>query len=72
MPREKLTSEAYMSQLPDTLEHFRIRAGYWAVLHIHALGMASGVFQSRLACSWTRRVSKTGHFGTRALIKPMR
>jgi len=76
MPMEKLTSDAYMSQLPDTLEHFQTRAGYWAVLNIHALRMALGVFQSGLACSWILRVSKTGNFGTRAgsltLINPKR
>ena len=46
--------------------HFRTRAGFWPVPHIHALGMNSWMSQSGLACSGTPRVSETGHFGTRA------
>jgi hypothetical protein len=55
-----------VSRPPDTLGRFRTRAGFRPMPHIHALGTASGVSQSGLACTWTPRVSETGHFGTRA------
>jgi hypothetical protein len=54
------------SRPPDTFGRFRTKAGFWPVPHIHALATASGVSQSGLACTWTPRMSETGHFGTRA------
>jgi hypothetical protein len=56
----------YASRPPDTLGRFRTKANFWPMPHIHALGTASGVSQIGLACTWTPRVSETGHFGTRA------